>query len=115
MTLTHNQNLWLAALRSGSYQQGRDHLRDLDDNFCCLGVACDLFHPEPPSPRDTVYKYSKEVCLAPHSVKEALLLRTATGLPNSVELTALTDLNDRGVTFEEIADIIEANPEEYFR
>ena len=31
----------MTALESGDYKQGRDRLRDGDD-FCCLGVACDL-------------------------------------------------------------------------
>jgi len=35
------KELWLAALRSGEYKQGRQRLRT-DDEFCCLGVLCDL-------------------------------------------------------------------------
>lgn len=33
---------WLAALESGDYVQGIGQLRDDTDQFCCLGVACDL-------------------------------------------------------------------------
>jgi hypothetical protein len=33
--------LWLEALRNGKYRQGRHRLR-YDDEFCCLGVLCDL-------------------------------------------------------------------------
>lgn len=33
---------WIAALRSGAYKQGTGMLRNIDNNFCCLGVACDL-------------------------------------------------------------------------
>jgi hypothetical protein len=32
---------WVAALRSGEYQQGRSLLRR-EECFCCLGVLCDL-------------------------------------------------------------------------
>jgi hypothetical protein len=32
---------WIAALRSGEYQQGPGQLRD-GDQMCCLGVLCDL-------------------------------------------------------------------------
>jgi hypothetical protein len=32
---------WLAALRSGQYQQGQKYLK-VNDRFCCLGVLCDL-------------------------------------------------------------------------
>lgn len=37
---------WVAALRSGEYQQARKLLRSKDDKFCCLGVACDVFDPD---------------------------------------------------------------------
>ena len=33
--------LWITALRSGEYKQGRSSL-NVDDKFCCLGVLCDL-------------------------------------------------------------------------
>lgn len=32
---------WVAALRSGKYQQGRRVLRN-GDSYCCLGVLCEL-------------------------------------------------------------------------
>lgn len=34
-------DLWLNALRSGQYQQGFGRLKE-GNNFCCLGVVCDL-------------------------------------------------------------------------
>ena len=38
-----NIRLWVAALRSGEYQQGFSALHRPEDNtFCCLGVACDV-------------------------------------------------------------------------
>ena len=39
------KTLWLAALRSGEYQQGMNYLRsDFSGKprFCCLGVLCDI-------------------------------------------------------------------------
>ena len=33
---------WVDALRSGKYEQGNDLLRSIDDEFCCLGVLCDV-------------------------------------------------------------------------
>lgn len=33
---------WVDALRSGEYKQGKHVLRSTRDEFCCLGVACDL-------------------------------------------------------------------------
>ena len=33
---------WVDALRSGKYKQGRRALRNVDNEFCCLGVLCDI-------------------------------------------------------------------------
>lgn len=33
---------WVAALRSGEYPQGRAVLKSSDGKYCCLGVLCDL-------------------------------------------------------------------------
>ena len=42
--------LWLKALRSDKYKQGRGALhqikRDGTESFCCLGVLCDLYNKE---------------------------------------------------------------------
>lgn len=37
---------WVAALRSGEYEQGAGALRSSSDRFCCLGVLCDLHAKE---------------------------------------------------------------------
>ena len=36
------KRLWLEALRSGEYKQGRGLLRD-GNKYCCLGVLCDIY------------------------------------------------------------------------
>src|SRR5688500_15014524 len=36
-----NMRLWVDALRSGDYKQGRHYLQ-ADGKFCCLGVACQV-------------------------------------------------------------------------
>lgn len=41
--MNDNARKWVKALRSGEFKQGKRRLRD-GDAFCCLGVACDLFH-----------------------------------------------------------------------
>ena len=35
------KKLWIAALKSGEYAQGKGRLRR-GDSYCCLGVLCDL-------------------------------------------------------------------------
>ena len=37
-----NLEEWANALRSGKYKQGTGLLRDHEDNFCPLGVLCDI-------------------------------------------------------------------------
>jgi hypothetical protein len=37
---------WVEALRSMKYKQGKKVLRSPNDEFCCLGVLCDVAHPE---------------------------------------------------------------------
>lgn len=36
------KNKWLEALRSGKYKKGSGRLRDEKNNYCCLGVLCDI-------------------------------------------------------------------------
>lgn len=36
---------WIEALRSGAYKQGEGTLRR-NDQYCCLGVLCDLYDKE---------------------------------------------------------------------
>lgn len=38
---------WCAALRSGDYKQGADVLHNTSNNtYCCLGVLCDIYQRE---------------------------------------------------------------------
>lgn len=39
---TQAQRDWLLALRSGKYKQGGGFLKSMNNEFCCLGVACEL-------------------------------------------------------------------------
>lgn len=36
---------WIDALRSGKYTQGRGYLKSLNNEYCCLGVLCDVIDP----------------------------------------------------------------------
>jgi len=40
------KKLWLKALRSGKYEQGRGQLKTEEDKFCCLGILCDIHSKE---------------------------------------------------------------------
>ena len=120
--LGEKQQALVDALRSGKYKQGTLTLRNSKDEFCCLGVACDLLdHIE----------WQADVCGSCYGVSDTKDMYLIGTLPRSVQsiygfrsdngsardrnvLLNLTSLNDQGTSFEEIADILEHEPEQYF-
>ncbi len=105
---------WVAALRSGDYKQGREQLRN-GDQFCCLGVACDIVKEQIGIDWNGD-RFDKKLSFLPDSVTGVFgeidsILDTT--LPITYKTFAriggktLIGYNDRGATFEEIADIIE--------
>jgi hypothetical protein len=120
--LTPNQTQWIAALRSGNYAQTTaGNLHD-SKGFCCLGVAAKEFLTDDVSVNTnydckdvTRWLYNGEGGKAPKYVIDALGLNSACGDPIRGTDDALTGLNDNGSTFNEIADILEANPGHYFK
>lgn len=103
-TLSENQKKWVDALRSGKYKQGTRYLRD-GDKFCCLGVACDILGID--GKEYATWWYEGHHGTAPKSVVKLMGLRDEYGTPSEGALD-LTQLNDRGKTFEEIADELES-------
>ena len=127
--LNANAQKWLDALRSGKYKQGREALHE-DNEFCCLGVACDLYAKEvggtwvkEPFDGSTgfyfmVNGYSSQDNL-PMPVVEWLGLNTNDGFlsPDSSPGVAqsLIELNDNfRFDFKKIADVIESQPKGLF-
>lgn len=117
---------WVAALRSGEYEQGAEYLHR-DDTFCCLGVLCDLAvkagAPEVKEyrhPGDSVSLYDGSGTTLPSSVVEWAGLSCSDPLlvfeyGEMNECLPVSEFNDSGVTFDgdgftfnEIADLIEA-------
>ena len=105
--------LWIAALRSGKYKQGRNGLHNLDSQtYCCLGVACEvssLGHWSTPtiigfsSYIDKSAQQLQTICLT-QEVKEFYGLTTYIAEDFENELIRL---NDSGEDFESIATWIE--------
>jgi hypothetical protein len=111
---------WTAALRSGEYAKGTHVLRNLRDEYCCLGVLCEIAIKHdviPPACQlDGVYSYGAgeqaNQALLPVAVAEWAGFGTDTspdagyfadGSPKS-----LTYLNDVTYTsFGPIADLID--------
>ena len=107
---------WVAALRSGQYAQTTGTLRSADQ-FCCLGVLCDLYAKEKqvpwgkPAPDLRMWEFLGETDILPVAVQAWAGIDSADGyLPKEDYVLKDQDLatyNDDGMTFSEIADVIE--------
>lgn len=126
---------WIDALRSGEYKQGKSFLQK-HNLFCCLGVLCDLHSKEndegfwqEAQPGETSgglfyglfiddkkeLKYSIHVSSS--SLPPVVIDWANKGIPANIVIDkigeingnyiALTQLNDSGKSFAEIANIIE--------
>ncbi len=129
------KKMWLDALRSGEYEQGRGHLKqpikdfgEADTKFChcCLGVLGELLIKEElfedlrwdlgddgreyDTVPDMVYKDHKsaEFLPAPLSLELGLERRVVSNLDQRAVIY-LADMNDSGRDFLVIADWIEDN------
>jgi hypothetical protein len=117
----HVKKKWLNALRSGNYTQGTDRLVDDDDNFCCLGVLCNIA-PESAGKWTSYQDYSNKeewgfehkfgyihTSILPKSVQKWAGLDSPNPLVYVIngDQYEITRLNDAGYTFEQLADIIE--------
>ncbi len=107
---------WIAALRSGEYKQGKNRLRTNKNgktSFCCLGVLCNLHAQAHPTIAATqtnskVYLSNKDVLPLPVLNWAGLTRRQGARVMINGEYKYLTEHNDGGCTFAEIADAIEA-------
>lgn len=105
------KKMWIEALRSGKYKQGKNRLKNDKREFCCLGVLCDLHRKfsnkplkwrklEDPSTRF----YDGQQYYLPKSVQEWA------GLDDSnpgAQYTPLGYWNDSGKSFAVIVELIE--------
>lgn len=106
---------WVAALRSGNYTQGKSCLHDIEGNFCCLGVLCDLYIKENPhSDANWVKSGNTFTFMDDVSHADFVLPMTVIGwaaLSSSIPFVKgkgfLDEINDQGIPFSEIADLIE--------
>lgn len=120
------KQLWVGALLSGEYKQAQEVLCLRDgETMCCLGVLCDLYLKE--NKRSwadegeehlyfpaTASRFEHEVL--PAEVMEWSGMETEMGkfdcdVPNPVNEfntnVSLAELNDKGMTFKEIAVLID--------
>jgi len=100
---------WMKELRSGKYKQGMAYLKD-GDNFCCLGVLCDIHRKETKGKWIDNGIANEKSYLNSYAVLPSAVISWA-GLGNSNPSVAgfgLAHYND-GIraNFNEIADLIE--------
>jgi hypothetical protein len=127
---------WIDALRSGKYSQDTGVLRSSKGGHCCLGVLCDLYAKEHnvqwdvhrynsdldehfDIPEDEVskvylfdeFRFNGELEILPDNVKIWAGLNNlnpcvySDGIDNVGN--QLSEMNDTGASFNEIADLIE--------
>lgn len=118
---------WIAALRSGWYEQGSEKLRSVN-GYCCLGVLCDLYtqetkmvgwefrgayEEENTQPMDYWY-FDEESEFLPKSVMEWAGLETncpevaVEEIDDGVSIyDSIANLNDSGYSFSALSNIIE--------
>lgn len=102
---------WLKALRSGDYEQTRKVLHRYGDGFCCLGVLCDLHRKSTKRSGwkqgiGEVVSYLGDRVALPANVSKWAGLTQCDPIINNKE-TTLSDLNDSGKSFRQIAKVIE--------
>lgn len=131
--MNKNAKAWVAALRSGDYKQTKAVLAEQlngDYGYCCLGVACELYAKEHPKFKvveieesDTTHKRNIKkydvdgITSLPNKVRKWLNLSDTNGTyyPEDSDSSSLAFDNDQGATFDEIADLIERNPNGLFK
>jgi hypothetical protein len=112
--------LWIDALRSGEYVQGVDYLRNMYNEYCCLGVLCDLAIKDgvdvewAGAREDRAYMAWDRVsgersrgALPPIVANWAGLTPWGNDVSAPQAALDLAGMNDNGVPFLEIADAIE--------
>jgi hypothetical protein len=114
--LTPIQQEWVDALRSGKYKQGRGALRR-GNEFCCLGVLCEIAIKHgviAPAKKENrvLFSYEGTTSVLPSTVQHFAGVKNEYG--NFGEGDCLSNRNDHGATFPEIADLIENNADRLF-
>jgi hypothetical protein len=129
---------WIDALKSGTYQQGQGKLHATDINgacmYCCLGVLCDLYMQQNPDEldvkvvtrksddflqhtqmlsigEDSITVYDNDSLVLPLRVREWAGMNDALGRFTNASHAqdSLAELNDHGMSFDRLADVIDVH------
>lgn len=120
---------WVEALKSGEYKQIRDFLHT-KEGYCCLGVACEIFKDVCNLNKEEnsygIWSYNGNDCFLPKEVVNLLELNNEEGrFRESLKMKrsnnhryytvySLSEMNDDGFSFNEIAKFIEENEDQLF-
>ncbi len=111
--MNDNAKKWVAALRSGEFQQTKGVLRS-PEGYCCLGVACEVYRRETGAGEwDDSNQFQGHGDVPPIEVQRWLGLKRANGAMDDDSL-CLTERNDDGDSFAQIAAVIESEPDGLF-
>ncbi len=98
---------WIKALRSGKFGQTIGKLKENRTNeYCCLGVACKISGIGADVLNVNEWIEPRIALLADRKIPELLI-----SLPGNKFVVEVSEMNDNGKTFPEIADWIEQNVE----
>jgi hypothetical protein len=104
---------WLAALRSGKYEQGLFVLHSQRENtYCCLGVACAIHGCKDLGDSQYLTKGVHGLQPKNHNILDLIPAELQHDNTNAL-VDKLTILNDEGKSFSEIADWLEENVDFY--
>ena len=102
------KEMWIDALRSGKYKQGKSFLKNYDNTYCCLGVLVEVFE------HHYGLKFDREINGNSHT--EFGSCRSSISPPDIVSnwinisprhQALLVNLNDKhNCSFEGIADVL---------
>lgn len=117
MELGPRQKQWIKDLRSGEFKQAKGSLHKTNgkDSFCCLGLVARRSGIFEAVRQNWQFSYDKKYGVLPDEIRSwvGLYSGSGTATPDS-KRHSLTTLNDSGDTFDDIADVLEKYPEDYF-
>jgi hypothetical protein len=100
------KDLWIDALQSGHYEQGTGKLRNKWDEFCCLGVLCNIHAQENPEVASKETDPRSYMGLKNYPSRDVLIW-SELPFPSIDDLIIMNDIKQMG--FPEIAAYISAN------
>ncbi len=99
---------WIAALRSGTYKQGHRCLRNTNNEYCCLGVLCDIVDNTKWKKKTGPYyvKYEvNNVSFAPaHMLDDNMQRKLSTLNDDAVPFCTIANYIEKHIPCEEVID-----------